>query len=494
MSYGEGSIREKKRPDGKSYNPKRWQVCVSYMVDVIDDDGNTKSERKRIQRTVRGTKAEAKAVRDEIIATHDDQGNELDSYQVAINECETEQLEATTLTDMIEVWNKARKTAGKASERTISEDRKRLERVEEYLGSKPLDSITAKMVEETYAALREKYGLSGTTLNHIHTLLKNVFQKAVDYDLVHKNPCRFVDTPKRDDPDRRSLSQEEGAKLLQKVDEAEAAEYSAMDEKEQRREVREERGYARNRKALRGMHLLSNIMVVRIGLATGMRRGEVIGLIWKNVDLTRKTIRVCQSATIAGGVKKPKTQAGIRTLAIDDATVQHLSYWKARQAAELAKISKSQSPETPVCCTDAGTMLRVDNFEHWWSTWRDKNGFPGLKFHELRHTQATMLLANGVDVKTVQTRLGHANPSITLGWYAHAIPENDHDAAQMLGNMFNASTQAELENERESEAMSSKMSSASDPEAKDSSMSSKCLPKQQHSLEKQTGQLLKFAS
>ena len=65
-----------------------------------------------------------------------------------------------------------------------------------------------------------------------------------------------------------------------------------------------------------------------------------------------------------------------------------------------------------------------------------EHGFEGLKFHELRHTQATQLLANGVDAKTVQTRLGHANASITLGWYAHAIPEKDHEAADLLGSIL----------------------------------------------------------
>lgn len=82
-------------------------------------------------------------------------------------------------------------------------------------------------------------------------------------------------------------------------------------------------------------------------------------------------------------------------------------------------------------------MMRVENFERWWRNWRAEIGFPDLKFHELRHTQATLLLGNKVDVKTVQTHLGHANPSITLSWYAHAIPENDHEAAAMLGNLFN---------------------------------------------------------
>lgn len=98
---------------------------------------------------------------------------------------------------------------------------------------------------------------------------------------------------------------------------------------------------------------------------------------------------------------------------------------------------------TPVCCSDVGSFYRVDNFTHWWSDWRDKNGFGGLKFHELRHTQATMLLANGVDAKTVQTRLGHANPSITLSWYAHAIPEKDREAAEMVGALFSEQQQDE---------------------------------------------------
>lgn len=119
-----------------------------------------------------------------------------------------------------------------------------------------------------------------------------------------------------------------------------------------------------------------------------------------------------------------------------ECTASHLAAWKERQGAELAKIGVEQTGKTPVCCSDTGGWYRIDNFEHWWRQWRKDHGFDGLKFHELRHTQATQLLANGVDVKTVQTRLGHANASITLGWYAHAIPERDHEAADLLGSLL----------------------------------------------------------
>lgn len=232
MSYGEGSIREKTRPDGKSYNPERWQICVSYTVEVVQEDGTTTTERKRIQKTVRGTKTHAKEVLEQIKARHDEQGREIDEFQQAINATETAKPKATTLTDMIETWNTARKTAGKASERTIREDRKWLERIEAYLGDKPIGSITAQMVEQTYAAIRKKHDLSGTTMNHLHTLLKNVFQKAVDYDLIPKNSCHFVTAPKREEPKRRSLGQEEGIRFLEAIDKTEMEEYEAMGEKE----------------------------------------------------------------------------------------------------------------------------------------------------------------------------------------------------------------------------------------------------------------------
>ena len=80
--------------------------------------------------------------------------------------------------------------------------------------------------------------------------------------------------------------------------------------------------------------------------------------------------------------------------------------------------------------------MNLSNFERWWREFRKEAGFEGLRFHELRHTQATQLLANGVDLKTVQDRMGHANGAITLNWYAHAVPENDEKAAQLVGEIW----------------------------------------------------------
>ena len=125
------------------------------------------------------------------------------------------------------------------------------------------------------------------------------------------------------------------------------------------------------------------------------------------VDLNQRCIHVRQTLTVRNELKPPKSKAGIRTVNIDTATAKHLEYWKARQAVELSKIGVHQDDTTPVCCSNTGSYFNLDNFERWWRPWRKEHGFIDLLFHELRHTQATNLLANGVDVKTVQTRMGH---------------------------------------------------------------------------------------
>lgn len=225
-----------------------------------------------------------------------------------------------------------------------------------------------------------------------------------------------------------------------------------MAEKEERRAYREEHGIAKERHEIRGLHQLGCVIAVRLGLATGMRRGEVFAVTWEDVDLKRQSIRVHHAVTSRSDVKTPKTKAGNCTVAIDDATVECLARWKACQAEQLAKICVRQTGDTPVCCSDTDGLYRIDNFEHWWSKWRKEHGFEGLKLHELRHTQATMLLGAEVDAKPVQTRLGHASPSITLGWYAHAIPENDHEAAKKLGVLLAAPKQQAKEEETPAEA------------------------------------------
>ena len=191
-------------------------------------------------------------------------------------------------------------------------------------------------------------------------------------------------------------------------------------------------------------------------LATGCRRGEILGLTWSAVDFTSSQIFIRQSLNNQCEVKETKTAAGVRALYVDAETMAHLQMWKAFQAkalylvmaedAEGKKHPVEQTDKTPVCCSDVGGWLDPTNVNRWWGGnkskgtegYRDAIGFPDLKLHELRHTSATLLLGNGVDVKTVQHRLGHSSSSLTLDQYAHAIPANDRTAADLMGAIYNA--------------------------------------------------------
>ena len=255
----------------------------------------------------------------------------------------------------------------------------------------------------------------------------------MDYDLILRNPAEKVKAPRCDTPDRRSLTTAEARQLLATIDEAEYEAYASRDAIEERQE---KRGDTSERSYLRGLSSIGNVMAARIGLATGMRRGEVLGLTWGHISFARGTIRVTQSVTTYGEVKEPKTEAGKRVIAVDEKTIEHLRRWKQFQREELAILSLEQTRDTPVCCNDKGGLIAPTNFSRWWRSFTKAHGFEGLKFHELRHTQATQLVTGGMDMKTVQHRLGHASATLTMNLYAHALPENDAQAAQLIGSLF----------------------------------------------------------
>lgn len=267
-------------------------------------------------------------------------------------------------------------------------------------------------------------------MNMTHKLLKQILSKAVDYDIILRNPCDRVKAPKCGTAERRSLTTAEAQALLRKVDEEEETRYAELAGKVRRKDY--------DRRRLQGLSNAGNVLGVRIALATGMRRGEIIGLTWEHVDLKRGRIRVAQTVTVYDEVKEPKSEAGKRLITIDASTVEHLKLWKKRQRGELAKICLLQTSKTPVCCSDTGGYMNPMNYSRWWRAFAKKCGFEGLRLHELRHTQATQLVAGGVDMKTVQHRLGHSSASLTMNLYAHALPENDERAADLIGNLFSS--------------------------------------------------------
>lgn len=410
MAKGDGSIIEKARGV--------WEVQVPLGKDPITGKYRKKS------RTVRGTKADARKVRDQIRRELEG-GLRPDGDKVRFLE-------------FVATFSQARRNAGKASEDRIAKDEKSLRLCGELLGDPPLCKVDARAIEALYPAIRERREAQGfrcgnTTLHGYHVLLKSFFQKAVDYDLIGRNPCNRVEAPKADKPQRRALSLDEVRRLLAAVDAEEKSTLEALAAKERRQAAW---GVAEDRSYLLGVREVCHVLAVRLGIATGMRLGEVLGLTWGAVDFGRGLVSVARTLKADGTLKEPKTEAGKRVVAVDAVTMAHLKAWKALQAETLDTLCIDVGEASPVLCSATGGFLSIANFERWWRSFRAGAGFPDLRYHELRHTQATQLLAQGVDVKTVQARLGHSDASLTLNWYAHAVPENDRAAADRLGELF----------------------------------------------------------
>lgn len=267
-----------------------------------------------------------------------------------------------------------------------------------------------------------------------HVKLNQILESAVNDDLMRKNPCKKARVPKIDTPEASFLNAKEIARLRACVDAAEDEAYQRLHEKEERMAKLPKTA---GRETVSGMNSISCLIAVRLGMATGARVGEVMGFEWQDVSSDYVKISVRRTIERNGAIKdKPKTKSGRRTISIDSKTADSLKRWRKQQHELLRSLGLDQNGRTPICCSNAATHFSNSNFERWWRIWRTEQGFPDLNFHKLRHTQATQLLGNNIPLTTVSARLGHKTPSITLNFYSHAIPEQDEEAAQLIGEIL----------------------------------------------------------
>ena len=459
-TYGNGSITPKLDKSGKQMTDKQgkllWLVCLSFGSETVtDENGNQRKKRRKVQRVAHGTLAEARKLAKELSAQYE--------------HVDVTASKERTFGDACVSWETSMRNASTATESAMNGYLINLGHMRSRIGNKVLTAITMQDIEDALASIKAERQISNTTLHKVYAVTKRVFKYAVNNDWLVRNPCDQITAPKIDEvTNRRSLSAEECARFRACLDQAEADAFAEFDAKEERAVGF---GTKEGRKLVRGLSAMSCLMAVRIELATGLRRSEVLGLTWSAIDFERSQITVHQKLVIekrrgskeAGKLKvgTPKTKMGTRSLFVDEDTMAHLKHWKEVQAQALALVMPEGEPlkqteETPVCVGDRGGWMRPPTISRWWEGYdqksrkkgdegrvyrkpgfRDKIGFPGLCMHELRHTQATQLLGAGVDLKTVQARMGHAKASHTLDLYAHAIPANDRDAANIMGSLYN---------------------------------------------------------
>ena len=181
--------------------------------------------------------------------------------------------------------------------------------------------------------------------------------------------------------------------------------------------------------------------VIEVALFTGCRRGEIVGLKWADIDFENQRISVKRSIyKFSDGKareKEPKSKTSIRTISIPERLCKTLTEYRLQQNRHIAYLGDGWKNLDYVFTEEDGYVMNPQTPTKQFDHFLKRHGIRHLKFHGLRHTSATMLLANGCDIKTVSARLGHADIT-TTNIYVHALESTDRMAAQMFDNFLKA--------------------------------------------------------
>ncbi len=311
---------------------------------------------------------------------------------------------------LLERWLPARKT--QLGETTFSSYRRNIElHVVPYLGSMPLQRLVPEDLDTLYAQLLtngrrnlEGGALSPKTVRNVHAVLRKALADAQRKGTVARNVAELADAPKLS---RRAQSKmqvwnaDELRRFLQAIE----------------------------------THALYTAFYIKAN--TGMRRGEVLGLTWKNIDFETARLSVTQAVTAPDYRKKVsdvKTAHSRRTIDLDPRTLAVLRAWRKRQLEQHLQSGIRSDDSCFVFAQHDGEPLHPDFFSQTFERLLSKMDLPRIRLHDLRHTHATLLIQAGVPIKVVSERLGHASPAFTMTVYQHVLPGMQADAAATFGD------------------------------------------------------------
>lgn len=273
---------------------------------------------------------------------------------------------------------------------------------------KPLHIVSFLKQLSQPGSRKDGQTLSSGSIQFIHRTLKNIFKRAVEWKVIRDNPVASVQKPKVMSRKNTPYDETEVALLLTAL--------------------QNEPFHWR--------------MMITLALITGMRRGELLGLEWKHIDLKSGVISVEQSVSLSpkgiAHVKEPKTKGSRRKVALPASVLEELKEYAKHQAKERDKneIIWEGGDYKFLFCHLNGKAYHQERPYLWFRHFLKKHGLRYIRFHDLRHTSATLLINQGVHAKIISERLGHGSISTTMNVYGHALQSADQAAADKFETLF----------------------------------------------------------
>lgn len=180
-------------------------------------------------------------------------------------------------------------------------------------------------------------------------------------------------------------------------------------------------------------------IAIQIVLLMGIRRSELAGLEWADIDFEKGTMHVQRACYYLKGkliLKDTKTFTSNRKISIPTALIEHLKEYKVWYDDTKSKLGDLWKNSDKLFLTDEGKVVNADNFVKWLRKVLDKAGLPKVTLHSIRHTNITLQIINGVDLRTVSARAGHSKTSTTTDIYSHFIPASDGHACSVIDKIF----------------------------------------------------------
>lgn len=300
----------------------------------------------------------------------------------------------------------------------------------------------------------EEEGLAPSTIKSYHALIRSIFKCAFQWEITESNPCDRCVLPKQKEKYKYTIwTPDQAQRFLLALDESYAAYYRERVYSKKDGQIRITSGYQTD------LHVAPMFKALYyLALFSGARRGELCALTWEDVDFKKQEIRINKAVakTESGQIiKEPKTPSAVRRVSIPEVCVKLLRSWHKEQIQLAFNIGslwrgyagKDFNKNYVFIQQDSGLMINIDTIGQKFKSIcdmynshceREDLKLPDIRFHDLRHTSASLMIANNVDVVTVSHRLGHAKPSTTMDIYSHALPLQDKAAANILSDVIGA--------------------------------------------------------